>query len=171
MSTQMTEDDTRSGDRALFAANIDPCRALIIDDTAFYRSLLRRELQRTFIGVDVDEIASVDQLHDQLNQTAYQLILVDFLLPDGTGDDALDIIFSRPDSKGSATLMLSASPAIDTAPIRRHAHNVEYLQKCDVTRASLKNAILRALQTSDLKIDGELLPPTHHAQATHKISL
>lgn len=86
-------------------------RILIVDDDAPLRRALPPLLARD--GRSFDECASVAESLERLHDSQYDLILLDYRLPDGTGLAVLDWLASH--RRSEAVIMISGEDAIDAA--------------------------------------------------------
>lgn len=123
-------------------------RILIVDDDAPLRRALPQLLAQD--GRSFDATGSVAEAIAQLSTTQYDLILLDYRLPDGTGLAVLDWLASR--QREEAVIMISGEDAIDAAigALRRGAddfvrkpYHVAQLQRA-VQGALHKTALERA---------------------------
>ena len=126
----------------------EPSRILVVDDDAPLRRALPLLLAQD--GRRFDDCASVAEAIALLSRTQYDLILLDYRLPDGTGLAVLDWLASR--QREEAVVMISGEDAIDAAigALRRGAddfirkpYHVAQLQRT-VQSALHKTALERA---------------------------
>ncbi len=140
--------------------NFEPMRALIVDDSKLDQMFVRRQLELMWVGLAVEEVSSVAELKEKLHGQRYDLIIVDFFLPDGDGNDVLDIIFSQQDTKNVATLMVSGATREQLSKLSRHIDRVEVVEKKELHKSTMGKAALRAVRASSLGIsavDGQKL--------------
>lgn len=93
------------------APELDACRILVVDDDASLRRTLPRALARE--GRSFDESATVADAIAALERQRYNLILLDYRLPDGTGLDVLDWLTRH--ERDEAVIIISGEDAIDAA--------------------------------------------------------
>ena len=86
-----------------------PDRVLVVDDDPGIRKLLTSAL--TFAGYQVDDAADVAQALDQVQSRLPDVIVLDVMLPGGTGFDVLAMLRSR--SIGVPVLFLTARDAVE----------------------------------------------------------
>ncbi len=84
-------------------------RVLVVDDDPGIRELLISAL--TFAGYDVAAAADVPQALDQVRTTAPDAIVLDVMLPGGTGFDVVHLLRSQ--SVGAPVLFLTARDAVE----------------------------------------------------------
>lgn len=101
------------------------CRTLIVDDEETYARALQRLLGRRGIEADVATTAA-EGLH-RARRHPYHLVVLDYMLPDGTG---LDLIPSLRQFKPSpAVLMMTAYGTIDNAVEAMRRGATDYVPK------------------------------------------
>ncbi|THF61298.1 putative bifunctional diguanylate cyclase/phosphodiesterase [Pseudothauera rhizosphaerae] len=88
-----------------------PCRILIVDDDVALRRTLPHVLAHS--TRQFDECGTVAEALEKLAGTEYDLILLDYRLPDGNGLAVLDWLAER--HRGEAVIMISGEDAIDAA--------------------------------------------------------
>lgn len=66
-----------------------PAKILILDDSAFDRAQIRRVLIQARLGSNFHEAESLAALDKALERETFDVAMLDYDLPDGTGHDAL----------------------------------------------------------------------------------
>ena len=124
----------------------DASRILIVDDDGPLRRALPQLLAQD--GRSFDDCASVAEATTRLAATQYDLILLDYRLPDGTGLAVLDWLASR--RREEAVIMISGEDAIDAAiaALRRGAD--DFVRK-PYHVAQLQRAVQGALHKTSLE--------------------
>lgn len=97
-------------------------RALVVDDTASTRDLLRGYLQET--GWEVDEAESAAVAEDHLAQTDYGMIVLDFVLPDADGVQCIRSWRAMGVTAPVLGLTAASADAVLEAFIKAGAHDV-----------------------------------------------
>jgi DNA-binding NarL/FixJ family response regulator len=80
---------------------------LILDDERFDRHRLARLCSGLEFACTVSNATSLTEFRNQLDQTTFGLILLDYSLPDGTGLDALDMMHLCARNMNTPALMVS----------------------------------------------------------------
>lgn len=80
---------------------------LILDDERFDRHRLARLCSGLDLPCDISNAKTLEEFSDHLEQRSFDLILVDYALPDGNGLDALHMIRLSARNQNAATLMIS----------------------------------------------------------------
>ncbi len=107
----------------------EPLRVLILDDCSFDRLRMKREIAQSGIEAKVDEISCLCQLSEALRNTTYDVAVIDYYLPDGTGEDAIDILLADEDNKDAKLLLISGNKWLDEEAVRKRAVSVHFHRK------------------------------------------
>jgi two-component system OmpR family response regulator len=91
------------------AATETPDRVLVVDDDPGIRGLLTSAL--TFAGFEVEVAADIPQALDRVRNRVPDVIVLDVMLPGGTGFDVLQLLRSQ--SIGVPVLFLTARDAVE----------------------------------------------------------
>lgn len=100
-------------------------RALIVDDEANIRKVLRRVLEER--PVEVDEAETLQEGIRMIERQAYDAAIVDIRLPDGSGIEALKAI--KGVNSSSVVLVVTAFASTETAVEAMKAGAYDYLTK------------------------------------------
>lgn len=121
---------------------------LILDDERFDRHRLARLCSGLEMKCDVTNAASLLAFESQLETRRYDVILVDYMLPDGTGMHALEAIRCSALNFGAAAIMITghAEDAVATEALRLGC--VEYLLKETLTAQTFRAALTKALNNA-----------------------
>jgi len=74
----------------------EPIRVLLVDDDEIDRLAIQRFVQREGLPYQLDIVTSKAQAVDRLKQNVYDIAILDYLLPDGTGMDILSEVGETP---------------------------------------------------------------------------
>ena len=120
-------------------------RTLVLDDSAFDRTRIRRLGGKLDLPIEFAEAASVEGLGELLDRQTYDLILIDYEMPGADGLQALDVIQSHATHGHAATIMISghAGTSIAVSALKRGCQ--DFIPKTDMSRDLLRAAILQAL--------------------------
>lgn len=121
-------------------------KVLIVDDSPSDRSIFRRYLvQNNDQSFSFTEAESVGQAFEILNREMPHCILLDYDLPDGTGNELIEKLNEEHGKHNIPIVMLSGSGSIEIAveTMRLGAH--DYLVKSRATAADLVRAIGNAI--------------------------
>lgn len=99
----------------------------------------------------LDHAATVKEGIAKLGETAYQLVLLDYNLPDGTGLDFMEAMASAGIDIPVVILTATNDEVLAAKMIQKGAY--EYVSKGDVRRKALARVIHQALEKSALKRD------------------
>jgi two-component system response regulator PilR (NtrC family) len=119
--------------------------ALIVDDEHDIRELLTITLGR--MGLRVDTAADVTQARQRLAETSYALCLTDMMLPDGSGQELIELIAAR--YPRTPVAMITAHGNVDAAVTALKAGAFDFVSK------PVDIAILRRLVQTALRLNEE----------------
>lgn len=131
------------GDQAALGPR--PIKALLLDDSSFDRSRIRRMSRKTDLLIDMDEVSSLRELDTAVATSAYDLILVDYRLPEGSGLTALDHVLATDLNRNAAKIMITGNSALDTAVTAMRGGCHDFLTKDDMDVDRLRSAVLNAM--------------------------
>jgi two-component system response regulator PilR (NtrC family) len=120
--------------------------ALIVDDERDIRELLAITLGR--MDLHVDTAASVAQARARLAETRYALCFTDMQLPDGSGQDIIELIAAQ--YAHTPVAMITAHGNVDAAVTALKAGAFDFVSK-PVDIAMLRRLVQTALRLSDDK--------------------
>lgn len=113
----------------LFTAPKHSFKALILDDSNFDRLRLKRHINGTGMPVQVDEISCLCLLEGALARRSYDLIIIDYYLPDGNGEEALDMIYSHPLQRSAMALLTSGNSWKAEIGVQKLPQNTDFIAK------------------------------------------
>ncbi len=136
--------------RALRTAQPDPVtrpalRVLILDDERFDRHRLGRLCSGLDLTCTITNAQCLQEFGPLLDHTPFDLILIDYALPDGTGLDALRMARFSARNLNAPTLMISGQAADRVATQAQNLGCAGYLAKDDLTPDSFAQAVYQAL--------------------------
>ena len=120
--------------------------ALVIDDEHDIRELLAITLGR--MGLRVDTAADVVQAKQRLAETPYALCLTDMMLPDGSGQEIIELIAAE--YPQTPVAMITAHGNVDAAVTALKAGAFDFVSK-PVDIAVLRRLVQTALRLSEEK--------------------
>ncbi|MCS6914628.1 MAG: sigma-54 dependent transcriptional regulator [Myxococcales bacterium] len=129
-------------------------RTLIIDDEVTYTRSLQRLLQRRGLQVDVASTAAEGLLWAR--RRSYTLILLDHLLPDGTGLDLIGPL--RAIRPAPAVLMMTAYGTIENAVEAMRRGATDYVPK-STALPEVVNRVVEAEQVARATRAAQMAPP------------
>tara|TARA_R110000868_G_scaffold221493_2_gene473153 strand:+ start:32510 stop:33172 length:663 start_codon:yes stop_codon:yes gene_type:complete len=137
---------------------------LVLDDSRFDAMCILRECRRTDLPVRVTIATNIEHFRELLMQKQYQLVFIDYLLPDGNGLAAQQILREGGKNGQSPVVMISGEARHDVAVEAMKGGCIDYKSKTDLTRDALKSLILRALEEGSKLARAEL----DHSMAVQK---
>jgi len=124
---------------------------LIVDDDLVDRELLIRTLKRSTIECLTTEVESVDQALEQLNDHFFDIILLDYNLPQRNGIELLLDLRRDTKHRDTAVIVVSTSKEDELALECLVAGAQDFLIKSDINVFRLQRAIVNAQARADLE--------------------
>ncbi|NNK16140.1 MAG: response regulator [Sulfitobacter sp.] len=122
-----------------------PVPVLILDDERFDRHRLARLCSGLEFPSAVSNAKTLDEFALHLEQVSFHLILVDYMLPDGTGLDALHMVRLNSRNLNAATLMISGQAKAGVTQEAEALGCAGYLTKDDLSPSRFAAAVKKAL--------------------------
>lgn len=145
-----TTDDLVSKEKDLFSVN-SMLNALILDDNKFDRRRLMRTCQESGLNMRFDEVSMVDELKSALDNNRYDIAFIDYVLPDGTGLQAVHRLLSHPAHTACATIMIAGQGDVDVAVAALKKGCSDYVEKANLTPNAIRRAVTNATQKANLQ--------------------
>lgn len=123
---------------------------LIVDDSDFDRSRLKKLCRAFDFTTHVVEADSLKSLKDRLTKDRFDLILLDYHLGDGTGLEGVEIIRADDVNCTAATVMITGTEQTNIAIQALKLGFTDYLTKDEISDKTLSRAAIIALQKSQL---------------------
>lgn len=124
---------------------------LIVDDDIVDRELLIRTLKRSTIECATTEVESVDQALVQLKDCFFDIILLDYNLPQRNGIELLLDLRRDPKQRDTAVIVVSTSKEDELALECLVAGAQDFLIKSEISVFRLQRAIVNAQARADLE--------------------
>lgn len=124
---------------------------LIVDDDIVDREQLIRTLKRSTIDCATTEVESVDQALEQLEDRFFDIILLDYNLPQRNGIELLLDLRRDPKQRDTAVIVVSTSKEDELALKCLIAGAQDFLVKSDISVFRLQRAIVNAQARADLE--------------------
>ena len=137
--------------------------ALIIDDSQFDRMKIRRLFSTSGLPFHLNETDGLTTLQDVLNQQQFDVILVDYNLPDTNGMDVLKLVQNHPLNANAATIMITGHDQSEIAVQALKMGCTDYISKGQLSSERLKDSVLNAIEEVELaRVAGE--HQDHHTE-------
>ncbi|MGJ8595751.1 response regulator [Sulfitobacter sp.] len=123
-------------------------KALLLDDSTFDRARIRRMSQHTSLMVSLTEVSSIAEMKEAVTREVFDLILIDYRLPQGDGLEVLSYIQASTLNSDVATIMITGDGDMETAvtAMRNGCH--DFLTKEAMTAEQLRFAMVGAMETA-----------------------
>ncbi len=125
---------------------------LIVDDHRFDRQRLRRLSEKLEFDTHILEADCLETMGTRLEADTFDLIFLDYNLPDGTGLQAIKSIRLDPKNRNAAIIMITGDgqDAIAVEALKNGCS--DYIAKDDLSPQAFERATVNALQKSSLYI-------------------
>ena len=123
---------------------------LILDDSRFDQSRIIRDCQKTGLPVRSWTAVDIPEFESALDERAYDVVFIDYLLPHGNGLHAQRIVQNHPMNFGAAIVMISSEMRTDVAVASMKKDSLDCLDK-----DALSIDKLRELMIASAKIFAE----------------
>lgn len=140
--------DTADGTNAPGTA----ARILIVDDQRFDRMRIKRLCGGLDFPIRMSEAESLAALAQQLDEGEFDLILLDYNLPDGDGLRGLQMIRAHPQNALVATVMITGTDQTDVAIEALRDGCSDYIAKDELSQSTLQRSAFNALQKTALRL-------------------
>lgn len=126
-------------------------KILLVDDDQVDRALVMRALKKSNLDVHISEAITVDQGLEMYSLNTYDVVLVDYQMPQRNGLDM--IVELRRESKDNSTaiVMMSSSEDEQLSLDSIHAGAQDFLLKSEISSARLKRTLLQASTRFELE--------------------
>jgi DNA-binding response OmpR family regulator len=138
---------------------------LIVDDQRFDRTRLNRMCREFDFPTQVVEVDTLAAMRDKLKKERFDLVLLDYHLPDGTGLQGVDAVRADRVNSGAAVVMITGTEQTDIAVQALKLGLSDYLTKAELSQETLARAAITALQKARLAhgmTNGEAQRPPIH---------
>jgi DNA-binding NarL/FixJ family response regulator len=125
-------------------------QVLILDDERFDRHRLARLCSGLDMACEVANAVTLSEFEDLIEQHRFDLILIDYGLPDGTGMEALHMINMSAQNHTAATIMITGQDKEALAQQAIDSGCRDYLSKDDLSAPEFSRAVANALRKSKL---------------------
>jgi len=117
---------------------------LIVDDDKIDREMIVRVLTRSNILCNITQVDMVDRALEVLAHTAFDVVLLDYNLPQRNGIELLIELKDMPAKKNTVVIMTSTSKEDDLATSSINAGAQDFLVKTEINAFRLQRAIANA---------------------------
>lgn len=128
----------------------DHARILIVDDQRFDRARLRRMCEALEFEVEISEADSLESMGTALELKVFDLIFLDYHMPEGSGLHAISAIEHDPRNRLAATIMVTGDGQSEIAIQAMKNGCSDFLVKDDLSNDSVRRAAINALQKASL---------------------
>lgn len=132
-------------ENSYFSAH-EKLRVLLVDDDARYRSLCERYLSRNNNNrICIDTASTVDEALEFCSKNSYDCLIVDYLLPDGTGTELVSTLYQRTLKAPPPAIITTSDGGEEAATDAIRAGASDYLSKRNINAQSLLRSLYNAV--------------------------
>lgn len=156
------------------SARIDPAppagiNALILDDNQFDRMKIRRLFKSSGMPVHLDDADTVQSMQDVLDSQEFDVILLDYNLPQANGIDALKLVRDHPVNGHAATIMITGDDRSDVAVESLKEGCLDYITKGELSADRLRECVMSAIEEAERTRKAEDKLAEHARKVTQSI--
>jgi len=124
---------------------------LVVDDDFADRKIIRRTIAEKAINVNVVEASSVADGLSKLKEQRFDIILLDYKMPNGNGLELVERLRARADLGSVAIVMMSASESDELAVACLEAGAQDFILKSELQKLNLERAMVHAQKRFELE--------------------
>lgn len=128
--------------------NMPAIRTLVIDDSSLDRKRILRMGDRVDLPMVFEEVSSLGGLQSCLDRQTYDLFLVDYMMPEGDGLTALEMIHKHQAHHDASAIMISGASDSRAAVAALKHGCTDFLLKDDMSPQMLRRAVVDAMNAS-----------------------
>lgn len=129
-------------------------QTLLLDDSTFDRARIRRMSRNTRMLIELTEVSDIAGMKEAVATRAFDLILIDYRLPQGDGLEVLAHIQQSELNADVATIMITGEGDMETAvtAMRNGCHDflTKDMMTAEQLRQSMQGAMITAQEHRDL---------------------
>lgn len=115
---------------------------LILDDDQFEQARIKRDCQATGLPVTTTTASNLKEFEAALDLKSYDVVLIDYLLPDGDGLAAQRIVQNHAVNFGAAVVMISAAMKTEVAIASMKRGSMDCLNKDNLGIEKLRELMI-----------------------------
>lgn len=131
---------------ALASEDHNIANILILDDSAFDRARLRRAIQVARFRCCIQEVESLQAAEAVLHSDGFDLAVLDYDLPDGTGHDAIRLLQRSPLNSQVSMVMITGNQSARVSRVALEMGCVACISKDGLTPDGVKCVFVDAMK-------------------------
>ncbi|MFC4701387.1 putative bifunctional diguanylate cyclase/phosphodiesterase [Glaciecola siphonariae] len=124
---------------------------LVVDDDFADRKIIKRTIAENAFNVNIIEATSVAEALEKLKEQSFDVILLDYKMPNGNGIELVHTLRARADLGSVAIVMMSASDSDELAVACLEAGAQDFILKSELQKLNLQRAIVHAHKRFELE--------------------
>lgn len=126
-------------------------RVLLVDDDAADRLIIKRTLKQQSFEVDIVETTSVPEGLMTLQRNSFDVIILDYKMPEADGIEMIKELRSRPDLGQVAIIMMSSNEEEEVAVACIEAGAQDFILKSDLSKLNIQRSLMHAQKRFELE--------------------
>lgn len=119
---------------------------LLLEDDRFDRTNIMRQLQKTGLAISVQTASQLTEFKAALDQAIFDLILVDYRLPDGDGLAAQQLVQKNETNFAAPVVLMSNALETDVTVKAMRSGSFACVEKADLTSERLANLLMTSVK-------------------------
>jgi PleD family two-component response regulator len=115
---------------------------LVLDDSTFDQNRIKRACNKTGLPVTTRLTSDIDEFQKALDEKAYDVVLIDYMLPKGNGLHAQRLVNNHPMNFGAAVVMISSEMRTDVAVASMKKGSMDALNKDQLDPEKLREIMI-----------------------------
>lgn len=115
---------------------------LVLDDSSFDQNRIKRACGKTGLPVTTRLTSDMEEFERALDEKAYDVILIDYMLPKGNGLAAQRLVNNHPMNFGAAVVMISSEMRTDVAVASMKKGSMDCLSKDELDSDKLRELMI-----------------------------
>lgn len=151
--------------------SLGPIRALLLDDSQFDQRRVTRLTKASGLLIQLDTATDIAEMGKMLDAARYDVVLLDYVLPRGSGNDALLILRQHDINRNCATVMIAGDDAMDEAAVHMRKSCDASICKDLLTAERLRTVVMDALseRSACMRLSDCQPAPDKHVQEIEQL--
>ncbi len=145
----------KPGKSILAAPQID---VLVLDDSEFDRKRIKRLFRSAESNLNVHEADTLLCFEKLLDVTQYDVIVIDYSLPEGTGIDAVELLRKHPQNGDTVCVMIAGNDQSEVAVQALKMGCADYISKSRLSEERLRETLVASISQRLKPEVGDFVP-------------
>lgn len=126
-------------------------RALVLDDSEVDRTRIKRVCRQSDLNLEFTQAATIAEFAEKLDSPAFEIVFLDYVLVQGDGLIALEMLKRHPIQKTSAAIMVAGEAQIQIAIDALKSGCSDYIIKDKLGPDMMYRAVMNAMEKQKLR--------------------